>query len=174
MLVPVLRWPILGDNAHCNGTEAVTLSTRESPAGRSLCRRALPAIAAVAACCAGVALAADWPKFKPGQWQFDRTIEGTGPEPQKLSRVECTDPTDENRKQRAMLTQAGCQFTPVAEKGSTYTYSATCRIGNMTSTSRSTLVADGDEAYTVTIDSETDGAKTHEVLAARRLGDCPK
>ena len=150
------------------------MNTGNRSAAHALRRHALPAIAAIATCCATVALAADWPKFKPGQWQFDRTIEGTGPEPQKLTKVECIDPTEENRKQRAMLTQAGCQFTPVAEKGSTYTYAATCRIGSVSSTSRSTLVADGNEAYTVTIDSETDGVKTHEVLAARRLGDCPK
>ena len=146
----------------------------QSRAVRPMRHRAMTVVATLAACIATVASAADWPKFKPGQWQFDRTIEGTGPEPQKLTKVECVDPTEENRKQRAMLTQAGCQFTPVAEKGSTYTYGATCRIGSVSSTSRSTLVADGNEAYTVTIDSETDGVKTHEVLTARRLGDCPK
>lgn len=150
------------------------MRTRNSPAGRSRCGPALAAIAAIASCCTGVALAADWPKFKPGQWQFDRTIESMSPEPQKLSRVECVDPAQANREQRAMLNQAGCQFTPVTQKGSTYTYTATCRIGGISSTSHSTLVADGDEAYTVTVDSETDGARTHEVLTARRLGDCPK
>lgn len=146
----------------------------QSPVVRPARHRAVTVVAALAACIATVASAADWPKFKPGQWQFDRSIEGTSPQPQKLSRVECVDPTEKNRQQRAMLTQAGCQFTPVVEKGSTYTYSATCKVGGMSSTSRSTLVVDGNEAYTVTIDSETDGVKTHEVLTARRLGDCPK
>lgn len=150
------------------------MNSRTCSAAHASSRRVLSAMAAVMACGATVALAADWPDFKPGQWQFDRTIEGAGPQPQQLSKVECIDPTEQNRKQRAMLTQAGCQFTPVVEKGSTYTYSATCKIGGMTSTSRSTLVVDGKEAYTVTVDSETNGAKTHEVLTARRLGDCPK
>lgn len=150
------------------------MKSRESRTDRRSRRRVFPAIAAVLACCTSIVLAADWPKFKPGQWQFDRTIEGAGPGPQKLSRVECVDPTEENRQQRQMLADAGCQFSAVTQKGSTYTYSATCKIGGMSSTSRSTLVADGAEAYTVTVDSETDGAKTHEVLTARRLGDCPK
>ena len=34
--------------------------------------------------------------------------------------------------------------------------------------------AESAEAYTITVDSIVDGDKTHEVLRARRTGDCAK
>jgi hypothetical protein len=47
-------------------------------------------------------------------------------------------------------------------------------MGTLTSTSDSVTTADGPDAYTVTVDSIVDGKKSHEVLRARRIGDCPK
>ncbi len=47
-------------------------------------------------------------------------------------------------------------------------------MAGMTTTSDSVLEALSDEAYTITVDSTVDGDKTHEVLQARRLGDCPR
>ena len=121
-----------------------------------------------------IAFAADWPVFKPGQWQLERTMEGAGPTPQKVSSTKCMDPAAERLKQREMLTKAGCEFSPLTQSGTTYRYSATCRMGGMTATSNSVLEAQGAEAYTITIDSVTDGVKSHEVLKARRVGDCAK
>lgn len=131
-------------------------------------------IAALMACSIPLALAADWPAFKPGQWQFERTIEGMGPTPQKVSRTECVDPTAEQAVQRGKLTKAGCTFSPTTQSGTTYRYSATCKIGGMNSTSNSVLEAKSTDAYTLTVDSITGDMKTHEVMTARRKGDCPK
>jgi len=130
-------------------------------------------VAAVAAGAFPLALAADWPVFKPGQWQFERTMEGDGP-PQKVSTTECMDPTAEQQKQRATLTRAGCQFSPLVQDGSAYRYSATCKMMGMTSTSNSVLQVQGAEAYTITVDSVMGKTKTHEVVVARRVGDCAK
>jgi hypothetical protein len=44
----------------------------------------------------------------------------------------------------------------------------------MTSTTESVTTVTGPDAYTVTVDGVTNGQKTHEVLRARRLGNCPK
>lgn len=138
-------------------------------------RRLLPVAVAVTAIAApSVAPATEWPDFKPGLWQFDRTIEGTGPSPRTITRTECVDPAAEEKRQQAQLTQAGCLFTPLTRKGSTYQYSATCKIGSMTATSNSTLVVKSREAYTITVDSVAGGVRTREVLTATRLGDCPK
>lgn len=121
------------------------------------------------------ALAADWPAFKPGRWQFVRTMEKSGAKPEEqVTTQECFDPAAENRKQRDMLTRAGCKFSPLTQEGSKYRYSADCNMGGMRSTSDSVLDATSDEAYTITIDSVIGNARTHEVLAARRLGDCAK
>lgn len=120
------------------------------------------------------ASAADWPTFKPGQWTFERTMDGAGAPRDKISTTECTDPTADQKEQQAMLTKAGCQFTPLAQSGKTYRYSATCKMGGMTSRSDSVLEVESAEAYTVTVDSTVDGRKSHEVLRARRTGDCKK
>jgi len=131
-------------------------------------------LAALMVSAAPTALAADWPTFKPGQWTFDRTMTGTGAAPQKVSTSECTDPTADQKAQQTMLAEAGCRFTPLTQSGKTYRYSATCKMAGMTTTSDSVLEVESAEAYTITVDSIADGSKTHEVLRARRTGDCAK
>ena len=131
-------------------------------------------LAALLACAVPLALAADWPTFKPGHWTFDRTMTETGAAPQKISTSECTDPTADQKEQQAMLAKAGCQFTPLVQSGKTYRYSATCKMAGMTTTSDSVLEVESVEAYTITVDSVVDGRKSHEVLRARRTGDCAK
>jgi len=131
-------------------------------------------LAALMACAVPIALAADWPTFKPGHWTFDRTMTGMGAAPQKVSTSKCTDPTAEQKAQQAMLAKAGCQFTPLTQSGKTYRYSATCTMAGMTTTSNSVLEVESAEAYTITVDSIVDGDNTHEVLRARRTGDCAK
>jgi Protein of unknown function (DUF3617) len=131
-------------------------------------------LAAFAAVAASLAEAADWPSFKPGQWQLERTMESAGKAPEKVSTAECFDPTAEQAKQRATLSKVGCQFSPLEQSGTTYRYSANCKMGGMTSTSSSVLEVQSAEAYTITIDSVMGGTKTHEVVTARRVGDCKK
>lgn len=131
-------------------------------------------IAALAAWGVSLAVAADWPSFKPGQWQFERTMESAGKPVEKHSHTECFDPTAEQAKQRAMLAKAGCQFSPLEQSGKTYRYSAKCKMGSISSTSNSVLEALGSEAYTITIDGVVGSTRTHEVVTARRVGDCAK
>jgi hypothetical protein len=99
---------------------------------------------------------------------------GEGAAAKKVSTSECTDPTADQKEQQAMLAKAGCQFTPLAQNGKTYRYSATCKMAGMTTTSDSVLEVESAEAYTITVDSIVDGDQTHEVLRARRTGDCAK
>jgi len=131
-------------------------------------------VVALMACAVPIAVAADWPTFKPGQWTFDRTMTGADAPARKVSASECTDPTADQKEQQAMLAKAGCQFTPLTQSGKTYRYSATCKMAGMTTTSNSVLEVESAEAYTITVDSTVDGDKTHEVLRARRTGDCAK
>ena len=131
-------------------------------------------VATLLAASVGTATAADWPTFKPGNWTFDRAMTGPGPTSEKLSRAECTDPTADQKEQQVMLTEAGCKCTPLSQSGKTYRYSATCKMAGMTTTSDSVLDVESAEAYTITVDSIVNGDKTHEVLRARRTGDCAK
>jgi hypothetical protein len=130
-------------------------------------------LTALMACATPIAQAADWPTFKPGYWTFERTMTGAGAAAKKVSTSECTDPTADQKSQQAMLAKAGCQFTPLAQSGKTYRYSATCKMAGMITTSDSVLEVESADAYTITVDSIVDGSKTHEVLRARRTGDCP-
>lgn len=141
---------------------------------RTRARLTVLASAAILTCAFSTALADDWPTFKPGLWQYDRTIEGMGPSPQKISRKECADPTGDQKAQRARLATVGCQFSPIARTGTTYRYTATCKMAGETTISNSVPEFQGAEAYRLTVDSTTAGQKTHEVLVARRMGDCPK
>jgi len=134
----------------------------------------VPALVALTTLAASIALAADWPTFKPGRWTFERTMSGPGSKSDKVSRTECADPTADQKEQQGMLAKAGCVFTPLTRTGETYRYSATCKMAGMTTRSDSVLEAEGPEAYTITIDSTADGTRTHEVLRARRIGDCAK
>jgi hypothetical protein len=120
------------------------------------------------------AFAADWPVFKPGQWQFDRTIESKGAKPQKISKTECIDPTADQKAQRDMLKQAGCEVSPPTRNGTTYSYSTTCQVKGKTTASQSVLDATTAEAYTLTVQTATDKARFREVLNAKRIGDCSK
>jgi hypothetical protein len=149
-------------------------SARMSKASNGLRRSARFAAFAVSACVATLAVAADWPSFKAGEWQFERTMASAGKPTEEVSTRECMDPTAEQAEQRAMLTKAGCRFSPLEQTGKTYRYSAHCKMGGMSVTSTSVLEAQGTDAYTITIDSVTDGIKTHEVVTARRVGDCKK
>lgn len=110
----------------------------------------------------------------PVLWQFERTMASAGKPSEKVSTRDCMDPTAEQAEQRAMLTKAGCRFSPLEQSGKTYRYSADCKMGGMSVSSKSVLEAQGADAYTITIESVTDGVKMHEVVTARRVGDCRK
>ena len=153
----------------CPGPEA-TRMTATPP--RSAIR--LFSLTVLLALSTSIALAADWPIFKPGKWTFDRTLTPTGSAPERVSRTECTDPTADQHAQQEMLAKAGCQFTPLVQSGKTYRYSATCKMAGMTIKSDFFIAAATAEAYTITVDSTEDGVNTHEVLRARRIGDCAK
>jgi hypothetical protein len=155
-------------------TTASEVTTMAAQDGRTRKPLLVLSITALLAFSVGSATAADWPTFKPGNWTFDRTMKGPGPTSEKLSRTECTDPTADQKEQQAMLTGAGCKFTPLTQSGKTYRYSATCKMAGMTTQSDSVLEVESAEAYTITVDSIVDGSKTHEVLRARRVGDCPR
>ena len=129
-------------------------------------------IAALIVYSVSIALAADWPTFEPGNWTFERTMTGTDSTPDKLTHTKCTDPTADQKAQQARLAKAGCQFAPLARSGKTYRYSATCKMAGMTTKSNSVLVVESADAYTITVDATVDGSTTHEVLHARRVGDC--
>ena len=130
----------------------------------------------VATLAAGRAAADDWPALRAGMWEFNRTIEtpGSPGKPEVIQRKDCANPTEDMKKQNAMLTKAGCKFSPVVRSGNTYTISSACTMQGLSSTGKSVLTVQGDGAYEIRVESDIGGKKTHEVLRAKRTGDCPR
>lgn len=136
--------------------------------------RALALTAILALAASGVASAADGPKLRQGRWHFERTMEAAGAEPKKIETTQCIDPNADQKRQVEMLTKAGCTFEPVVQDGNSWRRKSTCNMGSVSSTSDSVTTADGKDAFTVTLDSVINGKKVHEVMQARRVGDCEK
>jgi hypothetical protein len=122
---------------------------------------------------ATAAFADDFPKFRPGLWEFKRTVEGakgtTKPIVTELQK--CTDPT-ENFTKRGEL--PGCKLTPMTRKGSTYSFTVDCNIKGVDVHSGSATVVESDSAYKLTIETTAGDRHTREVLVAKRIGDCKK
>ena len=140
----------------------------------ALARTALAfALVAVALLAAAAALAEELPVLKRGMWQFDRTVNGR--EMGVIS--QCANPTADMKEQDAMLTAAGCSFSPVRQDGDKYTFDVSCAIksgsGEIDSKTTSVMTVAGDSAYSVRVTGTTNGKPTDESVAAKRLGDCP-
>jgi hypothetical protein len=114
------------------------------------------------------------PVFRRGMWKFQRTVGAKTIEVEK-----CSSPTEDMKKQNAMLEKSGCRFSPVKKSGNAYTFTAECSVkgpsGAVTS-SRSTtvLTVESDSAYRVEVTGSAAGQAMKELLVARRVGDCKK
>lgn len=134
----------------------------------------LAGLLAIFLVCTDVAAADELPVLRKGQWAFKRTMsdpDGKGPE-RVVATERCVDPTEEMKRQNAMLTKSGCRLTPVNRRGDIYTFGSECSIQGLSVKGTSVLTADGDAAYTLDVDSIQDGKRVKEKMVARRLGDC--
>jgi hypothetical protein len=121
---------------------------------------------------AGAAAADELPTFRKGMWEYDRTMERGGGPKQTVRAKKCINPTEDIGRQRAMLSQSGCKFSPIAKSGNTYTYTAQCTMAGVAVESKSALRFENDGAYRLDVESKEGGVASSEVLIARRVGDC--
>ena len=91
---------------------------------------------------------------------------------------QCANPTADMKDQNAMLTAAGCNFSPVRQDGDKYIFDVTCAIKSgsalINSKTTSVMTVAGDSAYSVRVTGTTNGQPTDEAVVAKRTGDCPK
>ncbi len=118
------------------------------------------------------AIADDLPAFRKGLWEFDRTIDGGAGKKGKVSSRRCVDPGADMRAQNARMEKAGCRFSPYARSGNQYTMTAQCKVMGVSSNTKTVITVESDSAYRLTVDGETDGEKTLELMVAKRIGDC--
>jgi len=147
--------------------------TQDPSASRRVLRRLAwtfaPALAVVTP-----ALAADYPVFRQGLWEFNRTIEpqGTAALPKAVSTRRCIDPTADMKRQNTMLAKQGCTLSPLTAQGKVFTFTAECRLQGAAIRSTSVITAERDTAYTLQVTSTGSMGTTREKLVARRVGDC--
>ncbi len=116
-------------------------------------------------------LAEDFPAFKKGQWQYDRTVATAGGQPMSMQMAKCSDPTAEMKASNAQFASF-CKMTPLTKAGNVYTYGADCTTPGGRSVSKSELTATSDTEYSIKVNTDTGGVAVKEELKAKRIGDC--
>lgn len=114
------------------------------------------------------------PQFRPGLWEFRRSVDGGDGKPAELTNQKCTDPTADMQNKTTTLIAAGCKPTPVTKTGNLYSFSLTCSLQGVDVETKSLITYESDSAYQVDAESKQDGNATREQLFARRIGNCPE
>jgi hypothetical protein len=117
--------------------------------------------------------AEDLPQFRPGLWEFKRTIEELkqGAKPPPMNLQECADPTASLKKHKET---PGCTFSPMTKSGDSYSFTADCQTDRGRLRSKSVITVESDSAYRLRVESQAGEQQVTEVLVARRIGECQK
>jgi hypothetical protein len=131
-------------------------------------------LVALAVFVADLARADEPPVFRQGLWQFDRTVGG-----KKLQTKSCTNPSEDMKRENAILEKGGCKSSPSKRSGNAYTFTVDCAVTTPGSDpvnvhSTSVMTVESDSAYNVDITPTGAGTSTQERLVASRVDDCAK
>jgi hypothetical protein len=134
----------------------------------------------VAATCLALPAAAspDLPTFRPGLWQFDRTLESDGqvndrritsgtliqPREQR-----CVDPTQAIKALPASFPFANCRSSGLHNTESELVVTKSCGPGDEV---RTVIKVESDSAYTEVTEGTIGAQRSREAIVARRIGDC--
>jgi hypothetical protein len=119
------------------------------------------------------------PSFRRGMWQFERTLEYTGPSPppphaSSLRRQEmtrCVDPTEAMKETFKPLTVGACRSVKPEKLDNRYVFSLRCDyLGPV----RTVIEVEGDGAYTEINELTVGDFPRKDTVIARRIGDCGK
>src|SRR5262245_25920900 len=127
----------------------------------------------------GLADAKDPPKFRPGLWQFDRTLEidGVKTERQLLTsnlmvkprETRCVSPSAALRIASRPIYLGNCRVTRSQPGDNDYVTMTYCGPGDPV---KSELKVDSDTAYTEIHEGKIGASTTKDTVVARRIGDC--
>ena len=121
------------------------------------------------------ATASELPQFKPGLWEYRRTV-ATGPsaKPQVSTVRKCVDPTADIRSKMSMLKTRNCQFTPLSRKQDHYISSWTCPTPNGPIRFRDVLIVKDLTSYEDVSEIQTAQQVSQQKIEATRVGECSK
>ena len=139
----------------------------------------LLAVLLLAACAVPVpAMAQEYPKMKPGQWESTTTVsKSPGMPPNKITL--CTD--DAMQKQMMDMGKGMqremCSKSEVRREAGKYVGDSVCKIGQSTMTSHSVMTVQGDTSYKTVVDATYDppfmGMKdTTTTVEGKYVGPC--
>jgi hypothetical protein len=74
----------------------------------------------------------------------------------------------------AMLIKQGCNIGAPVHKGKSWTFSSGCKLSGRDVRSVTVMTVSSPTAYRLVVDATAGMESSHEVLEARRVGDCPK
>ena len=138
------------------------------PAASPATAPAAPAAPAAAADTAAVEL----PSFRPGLWEYRRTLMQGG-RPQVSTTRKCADPGADMREKMAELRKKNCQFEPLRRAKEHYISSWVCQTPSGAMRFRDVLTATDDSSYQDVSETHTAQHTSQQKLEARRLGECP-
>ena len=135
----------------------------------------LTLVLAILVCVTATVVGQEWPALKQGMWEIVRTTQPPGGGAAKaVTSKRCITPSEEWKRQNAQLAKAGCTFSPIKHSGNTYSFTSTCNVMGISSSTTTTIVMENDSAYTLTVVGTTDGQPTREEMKAKRIGDCSR
>jgi len=129
---------------------------------------AAPAATAPAPRSAGVEL----PAFRPGLWEYRRTLMRSGG-PQVSTTRKCTNPGAEMREKMTELKKKNCQFAPLRRSNEHYISSWICQTSAGATRFRDVLTATDDSSYQDVSETHSAQHVSQQKIEARRLGECP-
>ena len=126
---------------------------------------------------AGLANAEDWPKFRKGVWQFERTLALTGREFAsdedrvvfKREMRRCVDPSEAMKETFRPMSVGNCHSKPAERVANKYVFALRC---DYMGPVRTTIDVESDAAYTETNEIEVGLLPRTDTVIARRIADC--
>jgi len=123
--------------------------------------------------------AKDPPKFRPGLWQFDRTLEVNGVKTEhqvlnsnlvvKPRETRCVNPGGAFKAASRPLYLGNCRITRSQPSDNEYVTMTYCGPGDPV---KSELKVESNTAYTEIHEGKIGASTTKDTVVARRIGDC--
>src|SRR5262245_41107523 len=127
---------------------------------------------------ATLVLAEEWPRFRKGVWQFDRTLELTGVsnDSEENARVlirsqmtRCVDPSEAMKQTFKPLAVGSCHSRPPERIANKYVFPLRC---DYMGPVRTTIDVESDAAYTEINELTVGRLPRTDTVIARRIGEC--
>jgi len=119
----------------------------------------------------------DGPRFQPGMWAFERTIEHVGPSSRlpnatfasRQEMLRCVDPTEAMKETFKSSSVGDCHSVKPEKLGNQFVFSLRC---DFTGPVRTVIKVDSESGYIETNEAAAGKFLKRETVIAHRVGDC--